>query len=46
VLAAAALVGLAAAVYLSAQGLSNIYGDGIAHLNNARKVVDARGAGL
>src|SRR6185369_12549793 len=46
VLAAAALVGLAVAAYLSARGLSNLSGDGIAHLNVARKVVDARDAGL
>jgi 4-amino-4-deoxy-L-arabinose transferase-like glycosyltransferase len=46
VLVAAAAVGLAAAACLSALGLSDLYGDGVAHLNIARKMVDARGAGL
>src|SRR5215213_7110985 len=46
VLAGAALVGLAAAAYLSSAGLANLYGDGIAHLNIARKIVDARDATL
>jgi hypothetical protein len=46
VLAVAALVGLAVAAYLSSQGLANLYGDGIAHLNIARKMVDARDATL
>lgn len=45
-LAAAGIAGLGAAVYFSASGLSNLYGDGIAHLNIARKIVDARDAGL
>jgi 4-amino-4-deoxy-L-arabinose transferase-like glycosyltransferase len=46
VAAGAALAGLAAAAWLSSHGLSNLYGDGIAHLNIARKVVDARDATL
>lgn len=37
----AAVLGLAAAVWLSANDLMNVAGDGIAHLNIARKVVDA-----
>jgi hypothetical protein len=46
VLAVAAVVGLVSAIYLSSRGLTNLYGDGIAHLNIARKMVDARDAGL
>ena len=38
---AAALLGLAVAIWLSAHDLINVYGDGVAHLNIARKVVDA-----
>lgn len=38
---AAALLGLGVAWWLSAHDLINVYGDGVAHLNIARKVVDA-----
>ena len=41
VAAAAVLLGLAIAIWLSAHDLINVYGDGVAHLNIARKVVDA-----
>lgn len=37
----AALLGLMVAAWLSSQDLINVYGDGVAHLNIARKVVDA-----
>lgn len=46
VVAAATFVGSAATIYLATRGMHNLYGDGIAHLNIARKVVDARDAGL
>lgn len=41
VAATALLLGLAVAIWLSSHDLVNVYGDGVAHLNIARKVVDA-----
>ena len=43
---AAAILGCATAAYLTAHDMHNVYGDGIAHLNIARRIVDARDAGL
>lgn len=40
VTATASAVSVAVFIHLSGQGLTNIYGDGLAHLNIARKVVD------
>ncbi|MCC6743072.1 MAG: hypothetical protein IT175_04350, partial [Acidobacteria bacterium] len=40
VVSAASVLGILVAVFLASQDLINVYGDGIAHLNIARKVVD------
>jgi len=46
VLLIAALISLSALAYFFSQNSTNIYGDGIAHLNIARKVVDCRSQSL
>ncbi len=45
VAAAATATVVASTAYLVHAGLSNLYGDGIAHVNIARKMLDTRGAG-
>jgi hypothetical protein len=42
----AAVLSVAAFLYLFANGMTNVYGDGVAHLNIARKVVDSPDAAL
>jgi|GEM_PF-604273 len=44
--AIAATVSILSFLYLFANGMTNVYGDGVAHLNIARKVVDSPDAAL
>ncbi|HEY6331551.1 MAG TPA: hypothetical protein VI756_19655 [Blastocatellia bacterium] len=41
VMLAAALISIAALIYFYANSMTNVYGDGVAHLNIARKIVDS-----
>jgi hypothetical protein len=46
VAAIAAIISVASFVYFFANGMTNVYGDGVAHVNIARKVVDSPDASL